>query len=405
MKRAPDATIFAIGLLFLPGCLWAQGTGHLETVYSFQAPPNAAYPLAGLIAGADGVLYGSTYYGGASTACGPFGCGTIYELTPPATAGGSWTETLLYGFSGYPDGKQPFASPALGNRGVLYGSADGAVFELAPPASPGSAWTETTIFNFRDLPGNSGPPIGNLAVGSDGALFGATQFGGAYGKGAVFELAPPASPGGVWTLTLLYSFSGLGDGSQPDSGVTLGGGAIFGTTYKGGAGYGAVFGLGLVGGVWELKMRADLGDHPSGVALGYDAAIYVQTGSAIFRVVPPAAEGAAWTVQTIYLGGYINALSLTAGPRGALYFTTPTGGTSTACGNLSGCGTLDELIPPASSSGTWTLEALHSFTGQQGDGYWPNGGLAVTPDGVVYGTTQQGGESLFGTVFRYTPPT
>jgi hypothetical protein len=350
----------------------------MQTIYSFQVPPGAAYPLAGPVVSPSGVVYGTTYLGGSATACGSSGCGTVFELTPPSSAGGAWIESLIYGFSGYPNGKQPQTGLVLGAGGALYGSADGAVFELTPPVSPDGAWTETTVYNFSGALDSGGPPTGNLAVGPSGSILGTTAFGGAYGKGKVFELTPPASPGGAWTLALLYSFSGFGDGSQPDTGVVFGGGgAIYGTTYKGGAGYGAVFGLGLVGEVWQLKMRADLDggtlNHPSGLALGHDGAIYGQTGSVIFRAMPPATEGAAWPVKSIYTGGYINGLSVTVGSTGAIYFTTPTGGTSTACGNLSGCGTLNALMPPTSPGGAWTPVVLHNFTGQQGEGYWRSG--------------------------------
>ena len=43
--------------------------------------------------GSAGALYGVTAGGG------PGGSGTIFELAPPSTAGGAWTETVLYGFS------------------------------------------------------------------------------------------------------------------------------------------------------------------------------------------------------------------------------------------------------------------------------------------------------------------
>jgi hypothetical protein len=74
-----------------------------------------------------------------------------------------------------------------------------------------------------------------------------------------------------------------------------------------------------------------------------------------------------------------------------------------SAGGAAGCGTLSELIPPTSPGGPWTYALLHSFTGQHGDGCQPNGGLAITKDGSVYGTTNYGGANFFGTAFRYTP--
>jgi uncharacterized repeat protein (TIGR03803 family) len=109
-------------------------------------------------------------------------------------------------------------------------------------------------------------------------------------------------------------------------------------------------------------------------------------------------------VQSLYEGVAITyQQSMAIGATGAIYWTTPSGGTSTACGVSFGCGTLNELMPPTSAGGTWTPVVLHNFTGQHGDGYQPNPALAVTKNGTVYGTTCYGGDNFFGTVFRYTP--
>ena len=99
---------------------------------------------------------------------------------------------------------------------------------------------------------------------------------------------------------------------------------------------------------------------------------------------------------------FLNQESITVGPADEIYFTTPKGGNSTACGDRSGCGTLYKVVPPVSGGG-WTSVLLHTFTGQQGDGFQPNGGLVVTRNGTVYGTTNYGGRHFFGTVFKYTP--
>jgi hypothetical protein len=69
-----------------------------------------------------------------------YGCGTVFSLTPPASPGGSWTETVLHAFSGGDDGGLPRAGPTIGGSGVLYGSTTayrpvgkyGRVFALMP---------------------------------------------------------------------------------------------------------------------------------------------------------------------------------------------------------------------------------------------------------------------------------
>ena len=84
----------------------------------------------------------------------------IFQLTPPAVLGGTWTENTLFSFS-QSDGAQGTLPNSLAFlNGTLYGTtcytgrlnvqhrANGELFQLTPPAAPGSAWTETTISTF-----------------------------------------------------------------------------------------------------------------------------------------------------------------------------------------------------------------------------------------------------------------
>jgi uncharacterized repeat protein (TIGR03803 family) len=95
-------------------------------------------------------------------------------------------------------------------------------------------------------------------LGKNGSLFGTTEYGGsaasgsacvsfgASGCGTVFELKPPAAPGGAWTETVLHSFTGKdGDGAVPQANLTVGpAGVLYGTTWSGGtAGFGTVFSI------------------------------------------------------------------------------------------------------------------------------------------------------------------
>jgi len=384
----------------------------METIYSFVAPPGGTYPAAGLVISPSGVIYGTASAGGATVGCGYFNCGAVYELTRPASPGVAWTETTLYSFKNSGDGAQPSTRLASGAGGTLYGWAGGAAFELTPPASPGGVWAETTIYIFKGPPSDGGTPVGGLALGGNGSLYGATGGGGTYNQGTVFELAPPSSPGAAWTLTVIYSFRGDGDGIYPSAGVVVGhNGTIYGTTNQGGSlGLGTVFALEFVGGAWEEQVLASLGGDlfsPDGLALGHNAVLYGQTDQcSIFKAAPPGAAGGAWAVQSLYGGAggtYCRQASVAVSGTGAIYWTSSTGGTSTACGVSTGCGTLDELMPPTSPGGKWKFVVLHNFTGQDGDGYQPNGGLVVTKSGDVYGTTYYGGRNFFGTVFKFTP--
>src|ERR1022692_5110503 len=114
---------------------------------------DGAYPTVSVAIGSGNVLYGTTAAGGS----GPcdWGCGTAFQLTPPASPGGDWTETVIYSFinpNGIFSSNAGASGLAIGSGGVLYGTLVlpgpmldnpnpcGIVFSLTPPASPGSAW-------------------------------------------------------------------------------------------------------------------------------------------------------------------------------------------------------------------------------------------------------------------------
>jgi uncharacterized repeat protein (TIGR03803 family) len=231
-----------------------------------------AQPLSGVVS-EDGALFGTTWSAG-DVYCSVFGCGVVYKLTPPATHG-AWTETVIYTFTGPPDGAFPQALLTVGPRGVLYGTTTyggsgacvgdagvfegcGTVFQLTPPETGGGSWTESVIHTFTGIDGDGANPAASVTVGPDGVLYGTTQTGGsdtgpcpssyvaAAGCGTVFELVPPANPGDDWTEKVLYAFSNQnGDGAYPTSSLALGpAGVLYGTTSAGGtAGLGTVFAI------------------------------------------------------------------------------------------------------------------------------------------------------------------
>ncbi len=166
-----------------------QDDGHwTETVlYAFNGSDGSG--PGGLTFGASGNLYGATGGGG------QYNWGTVFELT--RSSGGTWSESVLYDFTGGADGGNPFSPLVLDESGSLYGTTDtggltaecnwtepedgcGVVYKLA--SGGGAAWTETVLHTFSDtgtdgnLPGNSG-----VILGVGGALYGTTEFGGTGG--------------------------------------------------------------------------------------------------------------------------------------------------------------------------------------------------------------------------------
>jgi len=346
----------------------------VTTLYSFTGQNgDGANPYAGLILGKHGEFYSTTYYGGSANS------GTAFELTPPASPGGAWTETVLYSFSGGSDGQYPQGSLVLSPSGALYGttfnggtSGDGTVFELTPPATAGGAWTEKVLHSFQNQNGDGYAPRCSLVIGHGGVLYGTTSSGGSSNLGTVFALAPPASPGGPWKEKVLHSFTGpSGDGATPLAGLVMSGdGSLYGTTWAGGL------------------------PIPHGLVTG---------DGIVFELTPPAAPGGAWTETVLYEftgqngDGKAPYSGVMLGPNGSLYGTTGYGGDA----NI---GAVFELRPPATPGGAWTESTLHSFTGQNGDGIGPYASLVMDASGALYSTTGLGGATYGGIVFKLTPP-
>jgi uncharacterized repeat protein (TIGR03803 family) len=216
-------------------------------LYSFKGGKDGYLPFGDLVFDSAGNLYGATYFGGGKgTTCNPDFqyCGTAFELSPPQTKGGKWTEEVLHSFAGGTDGANPNGGMVLDNEGDVYGattwgggtschgSGCGTAFELKPPAKMGGAWTEKLLHRFTD--GNDGAsPNGGLILDMEGALYGTTISGGpSNGRGTVFKLSPPNGHSRSWTETFLHVFSSCNGSApcEPDAGVIFdSAGNLYGT--------------------------------------------------------------------------------------------------------------------------------------------------------------------------------
>jgi len=385
--------LFLAALTVLAASATFAQTATFTTLYNFQGSPDGTAPQATVIVGSSGNLYGTTFDGGANNG------GTAFELSPPSSPGGAWTENVLYSFQGTPDGLNPYAALTFGSSGVLFGTTTkggtgeytgGTIFELTPPSAPGTAWTETILYNFPGTGRKSwgpGQPLGTLLISGTGTMFGTTTSDCAnHQPDSVFEIAPPASSGADWTEFTIYN--SLHDGPTSScslrSGVKAQGGALYGTAYYGGEDAGS--------------SHCGPGVPPFGCGTVYELA--------------PPATGGKWTATAIHIftsapdGAYPSA-PLTPGPGGVLYGTTTAGGSSTACAipeGPPGCGTVFQLTPPATPGGAWTETILYSFTGANGDGASPAGDVLLAANGSLYGTTTGGGSASRGTVFQLAPP-
>lgn len=201
----------------------AVGT-NLSTLVAFtgnSGPYHGSSPLGGLVQGADGNLYGTTY----STTLGlqSFGFGTVYRISPA----GVFSTFATFDQN---SGSQPAAGLVIGGDGNFYGttfSAGGFGFGTVFRLTPGGVLT--TLVNFTGSGVNGSEPVARLFENTDGNFYGTTLEGGSADLGTVFKI----SPGGDLTTLRSFGFSGggLAFGEAPRTGIVRGAdGSLYGAT-------------------------------------------------------------------------------------------------------------------------------------------------------------------------------
>lgn len=339
----------------------ANGGWNESVLYAFGSITNdGAYPNS-IVLDKAGNAYGMTYAGGA------YGHGTVFKLNHSK---GTWTETVLYSFTGGKDGGSPLQGVIRDGSGNLYGTTVnggtdtascqggcGVAFKLSPHAG---TWTEKVLCNF----GAQGPgenPQSNLVFDKLGNLFGTAYNGGANGRGTVFELKPKS--GGGWTASIVYNFGAGNDAANPAAGFIFDkAGNLYSTTYEGGpANQGTVYKLTHTKKGWKESL------------------LYSFTGGN---------DGAGEAAPLIW------------DSEGNLYSTSDWGGAN-------GVGTVFKLGP---AKRAWKFTLLHTFAGGTSDGGNPVAPLIFDAKGNLYGTTLDYGSSGTGCggsgcglVFEVTP--
>ena len=197
------------------------------------------YSFSGLVASGVMMDPAGNIYGTIRSGPGGLGQGPVFELSP---FGGGWTETVIY----YEDdpGCVPYAGLTMDASGNIFGATCKTVFELSPNGNGG--WNSTVIHTFTGAPKDGDTAYGTLVFDQAGNLYGTTQYGGAENYGTVYKLSPIMSgrKKGQWKEKILHSFHGK-DGASPGSAIILdAAGNIYGTTVYGGtSNNGTVFAL------------------------------------------------------------------------------------------------------------------------------------------------------------------
>jgi uncharacterized repeat protein (TIGR03803 family) len=376
-------------------------TGELTTLVDFtdaDEPHKGRTPTGALVQALDGNFYGTARTGGAGN------LGTIFRMTPAGML------ATLVEFDGT-NGSLPTAGLLQAPDGNFYGTTEaggvhnsGTLFRLTP------AGALTTLVNFgapRALTSTDigKAPVAALINGGDGNFYGTTTRGGFSDCGVAYRITPAGA------ITILVDFTGVGGASKgraPSAALVRGpDGNFYGTTREGGASdAGTVFRLTSAGVLSTLveftgNQAASQGKAPmSPLVPGFDGNLYGTTelgGARDFGTVYRLTPGGEVSTVLSFTGadgsneGSFPLSGLVRGTNGVFYGTTLRGGTRRI-------GTIYAITPAG------VFASLVEFAGRGAAdlGKLPLAALLQDDDGAFYGTTQRGGGSEEGTIFKMT---
>lgn len=382
-----------------------------QVLHTFQGPDGAGPQAAPVIVDRAGDIYGTTDVGGAGN-CRSMGCGTAFVLNK------SGKEIALHSFRG-PDGAFPEAGLLRDSRGNIFGTTDSGGSESGACGGEGGCGVafrfspkgKEVEYKFQGAPDGDGPQ-GSLVEDASGNFYGTTEYGGEYQFGTVFKI-----DGTTGKESVLYSFTGGGDGGFPFGVILDSTGDLYGVAQGGGCcDSGVAFKIDPAG---NETVLADL-DYPDSVLLlDSQGNLYGTTAGGghgtctlgcgtVFELLPQ--PGGNWSDKTLYefcslpncIDGQEPVGGLVRDSQGNLLGTTIRGGSYQNClGSGEACGVVFKLDPAGNET------VLHNFSGGS-DGAFPDAGLATDTLGSLYGTTQAGGASCYGqytcgTIFKITP--
>lgn len=283
----------------------------------------------------------------------------------------------------------------LGSDGLMYGATEyggysntGVIFSYNT-----STRVYTRLYDFEKNAGNS--PQGELLEASDGKLYGTTKKGGQNDLGVLycFDLSTN-------TYSVKYHFDGT-NGSAPNGGLVEDeNGVLFGMTNRGGAsGLGAIYSYDLTNNEFELRnsFSSSNGRYPYGKLLKVDTAFYGLTSG-----------GGSFSKGCLFLfDSEINTItrkqsfyttygeepwgSLVKAGNGKLYGTTKKGGSN-------GEGTVFEYTTSSNS-----LSPRFHFNSSNGKN--PTDDLVYYSGSLLLGTTSTGGDNGYGVLFEFSTST
>ena len=363
--------------------------GDYQILHHFRSIPNDGSAPQGVIEAKDGKLYGHTRSAGILD-----GSGVVFSLEK------NGSNYVVVRSLSRQDGYEPYSTLIQGSDGLLFGT-------TAAGGGP-AGWGSGTVYSLRTNGSNfvvlrrfhpSGHdgmnPRGPLIEGTDGALYGTCSGGGASYSGTVFRLNKDGSQ-----YRALHSFvDAILEGQLPLTSVIEGSdGQLYGTTSSGGldSAWGTVFAIGKNGSGFSVlhhftpNSTGDGGSPMTELVQGFDGKLYgtasigVNSSGTLFVL---GQEGSNYSV--------IHNFVHTEGPPGPvikasdgrLYGVTGRGGGA-------GLGQVYRMNSDGSD-----VTGVHFFAGGTEDGAHPTD-LLQGSDGKLYGTTVRGGELNAGVVFK-----
>jgi len=279
--QAPDGTLYGTtrfgGIDFTP--LTPSGLGVLFQLNTDGSNFQVRHLFTGteganpnhVLFGQDGLIYGTTISGGLNNT------GVVFEYDP-------YNPFIFVRFNFDPltstgqnySGNYPTSLSQTSNGVILITMASGGEYGSGTILLSDFTGFFSLFYAFSplDIHGDNSDGAGptSLLQGSDGYLYGTTQYGGANGKGTVFKFITIPGP------TILHNFTGS-DGAFPTHLIQGVNGKLFGTTVSGGTYSGGVtFALDPYGISFDILHHFALtgpdGADPEALIQGSDGCLY-----------------------------------------------------------------------------------------------------------------------------------
>ncbi len=362
-------------------------TNAFTKKYDFIGGVNGYRPNGTLIQDADGTLYGLTLKGGTSD------YGVLFQFDATTS-----TYTQKKDFNGVWNGQTGNGALLKANDNKLYGvtisggtGSLGTLFQYDPSVN---VLTKKIDFGISI---NGNKPAGSLMQASNKKLYGMTTLGGSNGMGTLFQYDVTTKG-----YTKKIDFTGTANGANPSGSlIEASDGKLYGMTNNGGINnMGVIFQYDPATSVYVKKTDFDgiaKGKHSFGSLLqANDGKLYGMTyyggtnnEGVLFQYNPITN---AYVKKIDFNGGALGANplgSLIQASDGKLYGVASNGGA-----NNKGVLFQYNIV---------TNAYVKKVDFSTSDGFHPCGTLVQAPDGKLYGTCKEGGVNGMGILFQFDP--